>query len=108
VLRTVRAQSSAESLAGVYHLAAAGETNWHAYAQLVLAEAAAQGLPLRIQAADVKAIPTSGYPTRARRPANSRLDTSKLRDTFGLHLPRWEDGVRAVVAELAQPALPRT
>lgn len=108
VLRTVTAKPSAEALAGVYHLAAAGETTWHAYAQLVLAEGAAHGLALRVQASNVKAIPTSGYPTRARRPANSRLDTSKLRNTFGLRLPPWEDGVRAVVAELAQPPLQRT
>lgn len=108
VVRAVVHTSSSDALAGVYHLAAAGETTWHAYAQRVLAEAAAHGLAMRAQAADVKAIPSSDYPTRARRPANSRLDTRKLRDTFGLHLPPWEDGVRAVVAELARTPLPRT
>ncbi|MGZ5787619.1 MAG: sugar nucleotide-binding protein, partial [Ramlibacter sp.] len=41
------------------------------------------------------------YPTAAARPANSRLDTSRLRRTFGLNLPAWQDGVRSVVAELA-------
>lgn len=90
-----------EDNAGVYHLAAAGVTNWHEYARLVIQEALARGKALRVTPQQVLPIPSSDYPTRARRPANSRLDTSKLRNTFGLHLPPWEDGVRAAVAELA-------
>jgi dTDP-4-dehydrorhamnose reductase len=55
--------------------------------------------------ASVQPVPATSYPTRAARPANSRLSTDKLRSTFGIHLPPWEDGVRAVVAELATPPL---
>ena len=91
----------AQTLAGVYHVAASGFTTWHAYAQLLLREAHARGIPLRATAERVQAIRSADYPARAPRPANSRLDTRKLCATFGLALPAWQDGVRAVVAELA-------
>lgn len=88
-------------LAGIYHLAAAGATSWHGYAALAIEHAVACGLPLKIQAGNIQAIPSAQYPLPAARPANSRLDTGKLRSSFGLALPPWQDGVRAVVAELA-------
>jgi dTDP-4-dehydrorhamnose reductase len=75
---------------GTYHLAAAGETSWHAYAQFVFAVAGLD--PDRVHP-----ITTAEYPTPARRPANSRLDTSRLRDTFDLALPDWRVGVRELV-----------
>jgi len=78
---------------GTYHLAAAGETTWHAYAQLVFSEAGLD--PTRVQP-----ISTSEYPTPARRPANSRLDTTRVRSTFGVELPDWSEGVREVVRTL--------
>ncbi len=102
VVRSIRSAQDAARLAGTYHLAAAGETHWHAYARLALQEAAARGIALRTTPDRVRPVPTAEYPTRARRPGNSRLDTTRLRETFGLTLPPWEDGVRAVVAELAQ------
>jgi dTDP-4-dehydrorhamnose reductase len=101
-LRVLRSADAPENLAGVYHLAAAGFTNWHEYALLLLQEAQARGWPLRASPASVKAIASSDYPVRATRPKNSRLDTRRLREAFGLALPPWQDGVRAVVAELAQ------
>ena len=88
-------------LAGTYHVAAAGEASRHAYAAFALECAAACGLPLRVGAAALGAVPSSAFPTAAVRPANSRLDTSRLRGTFGLALPPWQEGVRAVVAEFA-------
>lgn len=78
---------------GVYHLVAGGETNWHAYAQFVIAHAVAEGRALKLTPEAVKAIGTSDYPTPAKRPANSRLDTSLFRNTFGLELPDWRSGV---------------
>jgi dTDP-4-dehydrorhamnose reductase len=90
--------------AGVYHLAAEGFTNWRDYAALIVEEGLARGLPLRTAPARVLGIPSAQYPVRARRPANSRLDTSRVRKTFGLHLPAWQDGVRSAVAELAAQA----
>jgi dTDP-4-dehydrorhamnose reductase len=91
----------APDAAGIYHLAAAGETNWHAYAQLAIAHAIEQGVTMKTGPDQVRPISTADYPTAAARPANSRLDTSRLRRTFDLHLPAWQDGVRSVVAELA-------
>ncbi|WP_395687245.1 dTDP-4-dehydrorhamnose reductase [Caenimonas koreensis] len=89
------------SRAGIYHLAAAGFTNWHAYAQLAIEEAIACGVTLVTAPQRVNAIGSAHYPVAAPRPGNSRLDTTKLRTTFGVALPPWQDGVRAVVAELA-------
>jgi dTDP-4-dehydrorhamnose reductase len=87
--------------AGIYHVGASGETNWHQYAALAVAHAAECGLQLKTGPAMVRPVSTAQYPTPARRPANSRLDTTRLRRTFDLVLPPWQDGVRAVVCELA-------
>jgi len=91
----------ADELAGIYHLAPQGVTNWHAYARFAVAEAAARGMPLQTTPERVLPIASADYAAKAPRPANSRLDTRKLRDTFGVTLPPWEDGVRGVIAELA-------
>jgi len=91
----------APETAGTYHLAASGETNWHAYAQLAIEHAGNCAMALKTRPGQVRPIATADYPTAAARPANSRLDTSRLRHTFGLNLPAWQDGVRSVVAELA-------
>jgi dTDP-4-dehydrorhamnose reductase len=101
VLRNARAAPDPGALSGTYHVAPQGFTNWHEYAVLLLREAQARGMKLRATPDKVKPIPSSAYPVRATRPRNSRLDTSKLRETFQLALPPWQDGVRAVVAELA-------
>lgn len=87
-------------LGGLYHLAAAGETSWHGYARFVIAQAAEAGWPLRVQAEQVQAIPTSAYPTPARRPHNSRLALDHLQRAFGLTLPAWQEGVGELVAGL--------
>ena len=86
--------------AGVYHVAASGETTWHAYARHVLACAQAQGLALRVTPDRVDAVPTSAFPTPARRPANSRLDTRALTSAFGLVLPDWRMGVDRMLADI--------
>ena len=92
--------------AGLYHLAASGETTWCGYANYVLAHVeyehsaiknAANGLSLKTRVATP--IPSSAYPTAARRPLNSRLDTGKLQTTFGLSLPPWQQGVARMLAE---------
>lgn len=86
---------------GIYHLAADGETSWHGYAQYVVAEAKRQGMDLRTSADNVRAITTAEYPLPARRPANSCLDTQKIRNTFGLTLPGWQYHVKRLISELA-------
>ena len=99
-IRTVQNRPDGQMLAGLYHLAAAGETSWHGYAQFVIGYARQTGQPIRVQPEAIEAIPTSAYPTPAKRPHNSRLDTTKLQTTFGLHLPGWKDGARRMLAEI--------
>ena len=87
-------------LAGLYHLVAAGETSWYGFARHVLTQAQQAGIALRVAPEALEAIPTSAYPTPARRPHNSRLDTRKLREAFNLHLPPWEAGVERMLTEI--------
>jgi dTDP-4-dehydrorhamnose reductase len=82
---------------GIVHAAGHGETTWHDFARTIVERAPAHGLP----AAQIVPIPTSSYPTPARRPANSRLDCSLLRERFGAALPYWRDGVDACLARIA-------
>ena len=85
--------------AGIYHVAASGETTWHGYAKHVLAQAVRAQAAIKIIAKEVAPVPTSAFPTPARRPHNSRLDTGKLQATFGLSLPPWQHGVDRMLAE---------
>jgi dTDP-4-dehydrorhamnose reductase len=85
--------------AGLYHLAAGGETTWHGYARFVLEQAEAAGMALKAGPAAVDAVPTSAFPTPATRPRNSRLSTIKLRSAFGLSLPHWQTGVARMLHE---------
>lgn len=104
-IQRVRAPDGA-TLAGVYHLAAAGETHWHTYAMTVVQQALARGIPLQTQPDRIAPIPASQYPVAAARPANSRLNTAKLRRAFNLQMPAWQAGVDAVVGELAAHRTP--
>ena len=85
---------------GLYHLVASGRTNWHEYAQAVVMAAQAVGKPLRMGPDDVQAITSAEYPLPAPRPANSCLDTKRLRETFGLCLPDWRQGLQHVLTQL--------
>jgi dTDP-4-dehydrorhamnose reductase len=87
-------------LDGLYHLAAAGQTSWHDYAEHVFAVARQQGVALKLQDTQLKAIPTSEYKTAAQRPLNSRLQCDKLKSSFSLHLPHWTVGVNRMLAEI--------
>ncbi len=95
-LRTALTQAQ---VSGTYHAAAAGETSWHGYARHVIAFARAAGQPIKVADDAIAPVPTSAFPTPARRPANSRLDTRKLRETFGLALPAWQSGVERMLTE---------
>ena len=85
---------------GLYHLAASGETNWCEYAQFVVSEARAARRPIKLIPDAIRGISSSEYPTAAKRPANSRLDTHKLRGRFGLELPDWQCGVRHILQQI--------
>ena len=92
-------QQHAES-AGTYHLAASGETTWHGYAKHVIAQAQQVQPTIKNIAKEIACVPTSAFPTPARRPHNSRLNTTKLQATFGLSLPGWQQGVDRMLAEV--------
>ena len=87
-------------VSGLYHLVAGGETSWHGYASFVLDYARRAGIDLKVAPDAVDAVPTSAFPTPAKRPHNSRLNTEKLQKTFDLHLPHWQAGVTRMLAEV--------
>ncbi|MDO8457032.1 MAG: dTDP-4-dehydrorhamnose reductase [Burkholderiaceae bacterium] len=96
-LRQVKAQPD---LAGLYHLVAHGYTSWHGYAEFVIEHARRAGVTLKTPQNAINKIATQAYPTPARRPINSRLDTSKLQTVFDLHLPPWQQGVARMLTEI--------
>lgn len=81
---------------GTWHFAGTGETDWAGFARAIFAESAKHGGP----SAAVTGIPSSDYPTPAKRPANSRLDCTRFAETFGYRAPRWEDSLAVVVKRL--------
>jgi dTDP-4-dehydrorhamnose reductase len=85
---------------GTYHVAASGETSWHAYAQYVIAGATKRGAHLKVKLDTIEPILTRAYPLPAPRPANSRLNTDKVRAKFGVVMPSWQEGVDAILDEL--------
>jgi dTDP-4-dehydrorhamnose reductase len=85
---------------GTYHVASQGETNWHQYAMLIYNEAIRLGVSSKMKPSDIKPILTEDYATAAKRPLNSRLNTEKIKKTFMLELPYWEDEVKKVIREL--------
>ena len=97
----LRAALARPELAGTYHAAASGETSWYGYARHVIEFARAAGQAIKVAPENIVAVPTSAFPTPARRPANSRLSTEKLRRSFGLVLPRWQTGVERMLTEIS-------
>ena len=87
-------------VAGTYHAVAAGETSWHNYARHVIEFARAAGQPITVAPGAIEPVPTSAFPTAARRPGNSRMSTQKLQETFGLALPTWQAGVERMLTEV--------
>lgn len=85
---------------GTYHVVAGGETNWCDYARFVVDEAVKRGKEVKVQPGAIQAITTADYPTPAKRPANSRLDTRKFRETFGLELPHWQAGLSHILQQI--------
>lgn len=87
-----------KELCGHYHLAAAGECSWYEYAQFIFELVKQNDQNLAIQ--KINAIETKSYPTPAKRPLNSRLNTYKLQTNFKIHLPDWKLGVAQVLEEI--------
>lgn len=83
---------------GVYHCVGAGETTWAEFAGEIFALSRAHGGPY----AAVKPIPSSEFPTRAKRPANSRLDCSKLENDYGVRMRPWQEALAACIDRIAR------
>jgi dTDP-4-dehydrorhamnose reductase len=83
---------------GLYHLTAGGDTNWHGYASYIIERARELGAPIKTKS--IEAINTADYPLPAARPQNSRLNTTKVQDTFNLTLPHWQSHVERMLTEL--------
>jgi dTDP-4-dehydrorhamnose reductase len=96
----IRAAIAKPEVAGLYHCVAAGETTWHGYARFVLETAQNLGWSLKAGPDKVAATTTASYPTPAQRPLNSRLNTTKLQEAFGISLPHWQNGVARMLAEI--------
>ena len=86
---------------GTYHVTNEGETNWHQYASLIASELIKLNVKIKCGPDQIHSILTSQYPTAAKRPLNSRLNTEKLKETFVLDLPDWEDEVKKHVKILS-------
>lgn len=100
IMRTLRHADKQDQRWRCYHLSAAGEISWHGYADYLIAQARTLGFEVQTRVDGVSPIPGSGYPTPAPRPLSSRLDTSLLRDTFGVQTPDWREGVDEVLMAL--------
>jgi dTDP-4-dehydrorhamnose reductase len=97
VLAVAQAMAAAPELAGTFHAAGQGSTSWFGLAREIFAVSSGAGL----RAPALSPIPTSAYPTPARRPRNSSLDSAKLAREFGFVFPSWQSGVRRCVLRLA-------
>lgn len=93
-----------ERLAGVfssdlYHLTASGHTSWHGFTKEIVS-LASQNAKLQLTIKELKAIPTSDYPTPAARPMNSQLELTKLESVFTLKMPDWKKSLSVCMAEI--------
>jgi dTDP-4-dehydrorhamnose reductase len=86
-----------DSLGGLYHLTAAGRTNWHEFAEEIVRLARKYDATLAAKPLGIRAIATHEYPVPARRPVNSVLANGKIRDAFGISMPAWQDSLAECV-----------
>lgn len=97
--------SQQDNQTGTYHLTNAGSTSWHGFSREIVNEynrlESERNWPaLKVNVENIVAITTAEYPTLAARPANSRLDNSKLKSVFNVALPSWQQGLRQVMQAL--------
>jgi dTDP-4-dehydrorhamnose reductase len=86
-----------DDLSGLYHLTAAGRTSWHRYAEEIVKLARQYDAALAAKPLEIRAIPSSEYPTPAKRPASSVLSNRKIQLAFGITLPEWQDSLAECV-----------
>lgn len=99
---TIRAAMQRPEMCGLYHLVASGQTSWHDYASFVIDFARQAGIEIKVASEAIVSVPTSVFPVVAKRPLNSRLNTSKLQRAFNLNLPDWQSGVARMLTEILQ------
>lgn len=87
---------------GLYNVVAGGATSWHGYASFILNLAREYGVDIKVAPDAIEPVPTCAFPTHAQRPKNSRLNTNKLQNFFGLTLPDWQSGVARMLAEILE------
>jgi dTDP-4-dehydrorhamnose reductase len=113
----LRAAMADPALAGTYHCVAGGETSWHGYARFVIEWARAHGQPVKVAPEAIAAVPTTAFPTAARRPLNSRLCTGQaaarlrpaaaaLADGRGAHAARGERRLKPRAPAVARQSRP--
>lgn len=90
-----------DSLSGLYHLTAAGRTNWHQYAEEIVRLARTYDTELATKQLVIHPIATHEYPVPAKRPVNSVLANDKVAATFGIKLPAWQDSLAECMRELS-------
>lgn len=83
----------------LYHLTASGHTSWHGFTKEIIS-LANQSAKLQLTIKDIKAIPTSNYPTPAVRPMNSQLALTKLESVFSLRMPDWKETLAVCITEI--------
>jgi dTDP-4-dehydrorhamnose reductase len=98
----IRAALQRPDVSGLYHLVARGETTWHGYASFIIDFARQFGIEIKVVPEAIQPVPTSAFPTAARRPLNSRMNARKLQNTFGLDLPHWQTGVARMLTEFLE------
>jgi dTDP-4-dehydrorhamnose reductase len=97
----LRAVENGTDRGGTFHVAAAGEVSRHDYARFVVDCARARGWRLTVEPHGIVPVSSEAFPTRAKRPRNSRLDCRRLEGAFGLRMPPWQHGVERLVDELS-------
>lgn len=90
---------------GIYNLSAGGHTSWYGFARAILENyrTAVPGACL-LPAEKIKPVKSADYPTKARRPFNSRMDCARICSTFNISLPDWLEGLKMVLEDAGQPS----
>lgn len=100
VLQRLLLQSNATRFVGIYHVAPSGYTSWYEYAAMLIEYARKAGVDIKTAQNAINKIATKDYPTLAKRPLNSKLDTLKIQTAFNLYLPPWQQGVVRMLTEI--------
>ncbi|GJL74266.1 dTDP-4-dehydrorhamnose reductase [Nitrosomonas sp.] len=100
IVQLLRNQRDNPAVNGLYHLTAKGYTSWYGFARFILTQAARANVSLKTTPGNLHPIASADYPTPAKRPHNSRLDSAKLQKTFNLCLPEWQGGVSRTLTEV--------